>query len=528
MEIWKTPLKLGILLTIFSINSYADPLDVVKPEINSIAFFGGKWHINYNELKNGTNLLKEELFVDGNSDRIVTVGTEDTRGFALHGSYATDVCHKAYVVVYDKAHSVVAKSDEFDFGDTTTCGDYVEPDDTVAPVLTLIGQNPQRVTKGQSYEELGAIALDNRDGDLTNSIVIDSSNVDTSTLGDYTVIYDVVDAAGHDVTVTRTVKVVTADYMGELEIHSITFYGGKWNIRYQDLRKVKNLKKEILFVDGAMVRILTGGYNAPYDRGFAFAGAYAQDACHKAYIVAYDIDDNELSKSAVFEFGDTTKCVEANNDYKITNIAYFGGKWNIAYKDVPVSSEYSVEKLYVNNLLDRTVNAGTTSPTLNRGFRLLKSYAQDKCHKAYIELFNNVGVKVKTTESFNFGDLSKCGGDIVPPSNHEPVANAGDDKKNISKGAEVHLSGNASYDVDGDTLSYLWSFVSKPNGSSATLSDATIVNPTFIADENGTYTIQLIVNDGYVNSNPDMVLIETDEDAPKKEVNPTSCTPEFD
>ncbi len=114
------------------------------------------------------------------------------------------------------------------------------------------------------------------------------------------------------------------------------------------------------------------------------------------------------------------------------------------------------------------------------------------------------------------------------PNNTPPTANAGKDKKNVSIDAEVHLSGKDSNDTEGDPLTYLWSFVSKPNASSATLSDATIVNPTFTADENGTYTIQLIVNDGFSNSSPDTVVIETDEEAPVKEVNPTSCTPEFD
>ena len=309
MEIWKKVLKLGILLTIFSINSYASSQEVVKPKINNIGFWSAKWHINYDELKNGTNLLKEELFVDGSSDRVVTIGTQEIRGFSLNRSYATDVCHKAYVVVYDKSHNVVEKSDVFNFGDTSKCSDYVEVPDTVAPVLTLKGVNPQLVTKGQSYEELGAIALDNRDGDLTKSIVIDRSAVDTTTLGDYTVSYNVADTSGNNATtVTRIVKVVAEDFAGELEIHSMKFYRGKWNIRYQDLRKVKGLKKEILFVDGVAVRTLTGGYNRPFDRGFAFIGAYAQDACHKAYIVAYDNDDNNLSQSDVFEFGDTSKC----------------------------------------------------------------------------------------------------------------------------------------------------------------------------------------------------------------------------
>ena len=43
------------------------------------------------------------------------------------------------------------------------------------PVITLVGANPQTVTVGDAYVELGATASDNYDGDITGSIVIDST-----------------------------------------------------------------------------------------------------------------------------------------------------------------------------------------------------------------------------------------------------------------------------------------------------------------------------------------------------------------
>jgi len=41
----------------------------------------------------------------------------------------------------------------------------------------------------------------------------------------------------------------------------------------------------------------------------------------------------------------------------------------------------------------------------------------------------------------------------------------------------------------------------------AALSNSTLVNPTFVADVTGTYVIQLIVNDGTVDSGTDTVTI---------------------
>ena len=58
------------------------------------------------------------------------------------------------------------------------------------------------------------------------------------------------------------------------------------------------------------------------------------------------------------------------------------------------------------------------------------------------------------------------------------------------------LDGSASSDPSGKLpLTYAWSFVSKPAGSAATLSNPNIVNPTFTADALGNYLIQLVVTD---------------------------------
>ncbi|MBI3304522.1 MAG: hypothetical protein HYZ72_20865, partial [Deltaproteobacteria bacterium] len=83
--------------------------------------------------------------------------------------------------------------------------------------------------------------------------------------------------------------------------------------------------------------------------------------------------------------------------------------------------------------------------------------------------------------------------------NSKPVAHAGPDQSGVV-GATIYLDGSASSDVDGDALIYQWSFVSIPAGSTATLADATTVAPSFIIDKPGMYIVQLIVQDGTVDS----------------------------
>jgi len=97
--------------------------------------------------------------------------------------------------------------------------------------------------------------------------------------------------------------------------------------------------------------------------------------------------------------------------------------------------------------------------------------------------------------------------------NYPPVANAGPDQTAFVMDT-VQLDGSSSSDIDGDGLTYEWSFVSVPAGSAASLSDASVVDPTFVLDFPGTYVVELIVNDGLVDSDPDTVTISTDNSDP--------------
>ena len=90
--------------------------------------------------------------------------------------------------------------------------------------------------------------------------------------------------------------------------------------------------------------------------------------------------------------------------------------------------------------------------------------------------------------------------------NTAPTASAGIDQ-NVSVGDSVVLDGSGSTDAEGDALTFSWSLSSIPAGSAATLSDAAVMSPTFVADIAGAYVAQLIVSDGALNSAPDSMTV---------------------
>jgi hypothetical protein len=98
--------------------------------------------------------------------------------------------------------------------------------------------------------------------------------------------------------------------------------------------------------------------------------------------------------------------------------------------------------------------------------------------------------------------------------NNPPVANAGIDITVSVLGGTAHLDGSASADPDGQALTYEWTILSRPYGSTATLNDSSIVNPTLTPDKKGAYLIQLVVSDGDLTSNLDQVIVTCSNHVP--------------
>ncbi len=96
---------------------------------------------------------------------------------------------------------------------------------------------------------------------------------------------------------------------------------------------------------------------------------------------------------------------------------------------------------------------------------------------------------------------------IVSTTNAAPVADAGDDQAIVEIGTTVDLDGSASYDPEGDDITYSWT-MEKPTGSLATLFDPATESPFFVADVHGDYLLEFTVTDEFgAESDPDLVTV---------------------
>ena len=92
-----------------------------------------------------------------------------------------------------------------------------ETPDTTAPVITLKGEPETIVAQGSSYTDPGVTATDDRDGDLTDNVVIAGDLVDSFLPGIYNITYNLTDAAGNQAEeVVRKVTVQAADTLPPL------------------------------------------------------------------------------------------------------------------------------------------------------------------------------------------------------------------------------------------------------------------------------------------------------------------------
>jgi hypothetical protein len=144
------------------------------------------------------------IWSDGSSGSCVTddIGQCSTARITkeLSLTFTVDSLSNSDDIYDDSANNVTSITINQD-GSTTTPGG-----DTTPPTITLLGENPVTITVGSTYDDAGATASDDIDGDLSANIQT-VSTVNTDVVGTYTVTYNVSDNAGNTAEEIRTVTV---------------------------------------------------------------------------------------------------------------------------------------------------------------------------------------------------------------------------------------------------------------------------------------------------------------------------------
>ena len=154
----------------------------------------------------GNNVVDQDPLTDG-IQAVATSGVEsiDTSNVGV------------YLVTYTAEDSS---------GNISTATRTIDVNDRVGPVITISGDNPALVAFGGNFEAPSATSYDAFD-DTTTNVTDITSDVDTATIGNYTVTYTASDASGNTTTKTLSI-IVEPSYQDEIVVLQNGSLKGNW------------------------------------------------------------------------------------------------------------------------------------------------------------------------------------------------------------------------------------------------------------------------------------------------------------
>lgn len=123
--------------------------------------------------------------------------------------------------------------------------------DTTPPKISLKGGNDIIIMTNQTFTDPGFVALDNSDGDITESVVI-NGEIDTTKEGEYVINYSVIDKSGNKAEVTRKVTVTSSSPLN-MDIRSFTLDGLFTSVTLKETEDAgENYINSIIFAGDSM------------------------------------------------------------------------------------------------------------------------------------------------------------------------------------------------------------------------------------------------------------------------------------
>lgn len=292
----------------------------------------------------------------------------------------------------------------------------VEPQtarDTEKPVITLKGNATEKVAVGAtSYNDAGATARDNFDGNLTAQVKVSGADkVNTKVVGQYTITYTVVDMHGNKQTATRIVNVVD-------EVKPVIKLNGKETITI-------NVGEE--FKDPGVT--VTDNYDTNIASKLVIGGDKVNNQVAGEYKITYDVTDSSQNKAqtvtrtvvvkdsiiSVEKASDPTK---TNYNYGETELDLEGAELKINWKS-NTSSNISVKEDMIIKDYDLTKVGEQTITAEYEGYKIefkinvcdkikqidLVSQGRNNVSEVIDENMAVVGYKTNSKEDFVLGTL---------------------------------------------------------------------------------------------------------------------------
>jgi hypothetical protein len=230
----------------------------------------------------------------------------------------------------------------------------------------------------------------------------------------------------------------------------------------------------------------------------------------------------------------------SGTDYFVTSSStYNDGNWHYA----GVTYDGSIIRLYVDGVEIGTKST-TATPETNTSYPLrIGANSNPDGNVNYfkgeideVRVWNRAITSTEVSDQYNLGISDKSG--LLAHFNGichicSPIANAGSDQT-VDENLEVTLDGSASYDLNGDALTYSWIQIS---GTSVTLSDSNIPDPTLTApsvapsdtfevtgtdspDDTLTFEMTVTNNDGLSSTDTVVVMVQNVNQLPKADAGP--------
>lgn len=389
-----------------------------------------------------------------------------------------------------------------------------DPIDTTPPAITLTGDNPQIIEVGQAYSELGATATDNFDGNLTEGIIVNSGTVNTNLVGDYTVTYNVSDAAGNTAAqITRTVRV--ADTTPPV----ITISNGSLSIAVGDsyiepgYSATDNLDGNItgnVMVGGNLDTNTVGNYTVTYDvtdnQGNAAVQATRTVEVIDTTVPVIELTGSSVTMSVGQAYSEPGFSATDNYDGNITGNVTVGGNLNVntvgtytvTYDVRDTSLNAAVQKTRSVQVIDTTVPVitlvgGFTSVSVGQSYVDPGYSANDNVDgnlTGNVMFGGNLDTNTLGTYTVTYNVSDAAGNDAVQKSRAVQVIDTTPPVIFLS-GGSVSLKVGRSYPEPGYSAS---------DNIDGDLSGSVIVGGNLNTNAVGTYTVTYDISDASANS----------------------------